>query len=79
MKEDTLNLKKMFSNDTLLEIPFYQRHYVWNDSEENKNWTRFAEDMEAVLFSSRPYFLGALILKKLDVTPPTPIISSTTS
>lgn len=68
MKADTLNLKKVFSNDTLLEIPFYQRHYVWNNDKENQNWTRFAEDMEAVLDSSRPYFLGALIFKKLDVS-----------
>ena len=68
MKADTLNLKKVFSNDTLLEIPFYQRHYVWNNDKENQNWARFADDMEEVLLSSRPYFLGALILKKLDVT-----------
>lgn len=68
MKADTLSVKKVFSNDTLLEIPFYQRHYVWNNDKENQNWTRFADDMENVLSSSRPYFLGALILKRLAVT-----------
>lgn len=68
MKADTSSLKKVFVNDTILEIPFYQRHYVWNDDKENLNWTRFANDMEEVLNSSKPYFLGALILKKLDVS-----------
>lgn len=67
MEARTLNIKGVFQNNTLMSIPFYQRRYVW-DEKEHKNWSRFAEDMESTMTSSCNYFLGALILKELDLT-----------
>ena len=50
----------VFNGSRLLEIPFYQRAYVW----EEEQWERFLGDMEFVTASKRPYFLGSIILKQ---------------
>lgn len=50
----------VFNGSRLLEIPFYQRAYVWGEEQ----WERFLGDMEFVTASKRPYFLGSIILKK---------------
>ncbi|MFC7284640.1 DUF262 domain-containing protein [Gordonibacter pamelaeae] len=50
----------MFNGSRLLEIPFYQRAYVWGEEQ----WERFLGDMEFVTASKRPYFLGSIILKQ---------------
>lgn len=50
----------MFNGSRLLEIPFYQRSYVWGEEQ----WERFLGDMEFVTASKRPYFLGSIILKQ---------------
>lgn len=63
MEARTQGVKGVFQNDTLLVIPYYQRRYVWNNSPEYMNWTRFAEDMESTMDTDSSYFLGALILK----------------
>ncbi len=63
MEARTQDVKGVFQNNTLLEIPYYQRRYVWNDEPEYLNWSRFAEDMESTLETDSSYFLGALILK----------------
>lgn len=44
----------VFNGSRLLEIPFYQRAYVWGEEQ----WERFLGDMEFVTASKRPYFLG---------------------
>ena len=49
----------IFNNSTLIEVPFFQRQYVWNE----ELWARFIEDMEFVVKTNRPHFLGAIILK----------------
>ena len=67
MKADTLTIKKVFVNDTMLEIPFYQRHYVW-DEEKHQNWSRFAEEMENTMNTNQTTFFGSLILKKVEKT-----------
>ncbi|MCD8309350.1 MAG: DUF262 domain-containing protein [Clostridia bacterium] len=46
-------------NGHILEIPFYQRAYVWKDEQ----WERFVEDMETVTQEKMPYFLGSIIFK----------------
>ena len=50
----------VFNGSRLLEIPFYQRSYVWGEEQ----WERFLGDMEFVTASKRPYFLGSIILKQ---------------
>ena len=50
----------VLNGSRLLEIPFYQRAYVWGEEQ----WERFLGDMEFVTASKRPYFLGSIILKQ---------------
>ena len=50
----------IFNNSTLVEVPFFQRSYVWKED----LWSRLLEDMEFVMKSKRPHFLGSIILKE---------------
>ena len=52
-------ISDIFNGANLLEIPFYQRSYVWKEEQ----WQRFLEDMVYVTESKRQYFLGSVILK----------------
>lgn len=52
----------LFAPNRLLEIPFYQRSYVW----KKEQWERFKDDMEYVTQTKKPYFLGSIILKQKD-------------
>ncbi len=49
----------VFNNSTLVEVPFFQRSYVWKED----LWARLLEDMEFVVKTKRPHFLGSIILK----------------
>lgn len=49
----------IFNNATLIEVPFFQRSYVWKED----LWARFLEDMEFVVNANKPHFLGSIILK----------------
>ena len=49
----------IFNNSTLVEVPFFQRSYVWRED----LWSRLLEDMEYVMKTRRPHFLGSIILK----------------
>lgn len=54
---DILNGRRM------LEIPYYQRSYVWEVDE----WERFVRDMQEISApDAGPYFMGAIILKLKD-------------
>ena len=53
-------LSDIFNGNRVLEIPFFQRAYVWGESQ----WERLVEDMETVSCSKQPYFLGSVILKQ---------------
>jgi uncharacterized protein with ParB-like and HNH nuclease domain len=53
-------INDIFNGNRILEIPFFQRAYVWGEEQ----WERLLEDMEAVSSSNRPYFLGSVILKQ---------------
>lgn len=64
MRADTIGISGIIQRDTLLRIPYFQRRYVW----EEKDWKRFAMDMESTLESTQKYFLGALILKEEQLT-----------
>lgn len=53
-------ITNIFNNSTLVEVPFFQRPYVWKED----LWSRLLEDMEYVVKSHKPHFLGSIILKE---------------
>jgi uncharacterized protein with ParB-like and HNH nuclease domain len=53
-------INDIFNGNRILEIPFFQRAYVWGEVQ----WERLLEDMESVSHSNKPYFLGSVILKQ---------------
>jgi len=53
-------INDIFNGNRILEIPFFQRAYVWGDEQ----WERLLEDMEHVSHVNKPYFLGSVILKQ---------------
>ncbi|MGN8817899.1 DUF262 domain-containing protein [Oribacterium sp. HCP28S3_H8] len=50
----------IFNSSTQLEIPFFQRAYVWQED----LWERFENDMEFVTETDKPHFFGSIILKE---------------
>ena len=64
MKAETPSINGVFKNSTILRIPFFQRQYVW----EEKQWERFAVDMESLIGLRKKYFLGSLIFKNEEPT-----------
>ena len=59
MNAGAILISGIFNGSRLLEVPFYQRAYVWQEEQ----WDRFLEDMEFVTSTKRQYFLGSIILK----------------
>ena len=64
IKASEQNLDKVFCDDHLFEIPFYQRPYAWTTDE-------VGELLEDLLFAMKrgddvPYFLGSIVLVKAD-------------
>lgn len=59
MKAGEILINGIFNGSRLLEVPFYQRTYVWDDEQ----WDRFLTDMEFVTKTKKPYFLGSIIFK----------------
>ena len=59
-------ITNLFNGATLIEVPFFQRPYVWNE----ELWAKFIEDMEFIIVTHKSHFLGAIILKEAD--PPKP-------
>ena len=53
-------INEIFNGSKILEVPFFQRAYVWDEP----NWERFLEDVEFVCSSKSTYFMGSLILKQ---------------
>lgn len=64
MEAGKRNINDVFSGTMRLEIPFFQRSYVWGETE----WERFLEDIEAACMNREPYFMGSLILKQKATT-----------
>lgn len=60
MEANKRTLSDIFNGNRILEIPFFQRTYVWSEDQ----WERLMEDLEAVSASNKPYFLGSVILKQ---------------
>ena len=44
----------------MLEIPYFQRSYVWDED----NWKRFLEDFKEICVAKRDYFMGTYIMKQ---------------
>lgn len=59
MEAGVSSIKGLIQNGKLFRIPYFQRSYVWGE----KDWERFAMDMESTHDGRRDYFLGAVILK----------------
>ena len=53
-------INDIFNGNRILEIPFFQRSYVWGETQ----WERLIDDMETVSATNKPYFLGSVILKQ---------------
>lgn len=53
----------IFPRNKLLEIPFYQRAYVWGIDE----WKRLLEDLTGMCERDEEYFLGSVILKDTTI------------
>ena len=53
-------ISDIFNGNRLLEIPFFQRTYVWKEEQ----WNRFLSDMEFISATDKDYFLGSIILKQ---------------
>jgi len=60
MEAHTKKITEVFNKNRFLEIPYYQRSYVWREHE----WNRFLEDMEDLSSRNKPYFIGSMILKQ---------------
>ena len=59
MKAGEILINGIFNGSRLLEVPFYQRAYVWDEEQ----WDRFLSDMEFVTKTKKSYFLGSIIFK----------------
>jgi len=59
VKAGEILINGIFNSSRLLEIPFYQRKYVWDEEQ----WERFLEDLQYVTKTRKPYFMGSIILK----------------
>lgn len=60
MEANKKSINDIFNGNRVLEIPFFQRAYVW----EEPQWERLLEDMESVSETRKPYFMGSIILKQ---------------
>lgn len=60
MEAGKRTINDIFNGNRILEIPFFQRAYVWGEEQ----WERLIEDMETVSRTNKPYFLGSVILKQ---------------
>lgn len=54
------SISDIFNGNRVLEIPFFQRAYVWGVPQLE----RFLDDMVNITRNNQPYFLGTIILKQ---------------
>lgn len=60
MDAGTKQLADILNGNRVLEVPYYQRSYVWKEDQ----WSRFISDMEYITSTNKDYFLGSIILKQ---------------
>lgn len=49
-------------NESMIEIPFFQRAYVWGEDE----WEQLFDDLLDSFNNKKAHFLGSIVLKQLD-------------
>lgn len=64
MEAGKRTLNDIFNGNRVLEIPFFQRSYVWGEEQ----WQRLLEDMEKISQSSEKHFIGSIILKQKETS-----------
>lgn len=66
MKVDDVSINQVFLPNRTLKIPYFQRPYVWGESNWEKFYNDIAEITMAVNEGEEPetYFMGSIILKK---------------
>ena len=57
---DKKKIQEIFTGSTMLEIPYFQRSYVWDED----NWKRFLEDFKEICVAKKEYFMGTYIMKQ---------------
>lgn len=57
-----VSLKGVFDTTQQMEIPFFQRSYVWNE----ENWLRLWESIKTIVEKKQNPYLGSVILKKKE-------------
>lgn len=60
MEAGKRTINEIFNGSRILEIPFFQRAYVWDEPQ----WERLLEDVESVSKTQSPYITGSVILKQ---------------
>lgn len=60
MEAGRRTINDIFNGSRILEIPFFQRAYVWDEPQ----WERLLKDVENVCKTQKPYFMGSVILKQ---------------
>lgn len=60
MEAGKRTIRDIFNRGRNLEIPFFQRAYVWDLDQ----WERFLQDMISISQTKGKYFLGSVILKQ---------------
>ena len=61
MNRDNKTIRDILHGRRQLEIPFFQRSYVWTE----ENWERFLDDMKNNSSDPKPYFMGSYIMKQI--------------
>ncbi|EES89941.1 type ISP restriction/modification enzyme [Helicobacter canadensis] len=54
------NFKSIVTNENRLDIPFFQRHYTWNE----EHWERLFDDLYDSFINNTTHFVGSVILKR---------------
>lgn len=54
------SFKRIVSDENFLEVPFFQRKYVW----KKEQWEQLFDDLKASVLSRKEHFLGSVILKR---------------
>lgn len=60
MKANEATIHQIFTHNTLLYIPFFQRSYVWDIDD----WQRLLDDLVDACTANKHHFLGSVILKR---------------
>ena len=62
MEASKKQISDIFNRNRMLEIPFFQRSYVWGEDQ----WERFMDDLMHISNDKKPHFFGSLILKQQE-------------